>query len=179
MSRHNSLVLSRVSSRYLEWNQETLAMPRTRFQTTIWTFIMVLCAAPAAWPTTFEVSKVADTITPYATFQSHNQKIVQNAYGIFMAYSYSQSPSPLGTWRLARDFGLQTDGDTNPAASPIRLFENGVGSAHSAHQDIRTLGGGRFSDWNAGAIYFSSSDNSDPRSNGRIYTWGATTTCPQ
>lgn len=83
-------------------------------------------------------------------------------------------------YTLQRDFGLQTDSIADPSASPIRLFENGVelGAAHSVHQDIRTLGAGRFSDWDTGVIYFSSSDNSDPRSNGRIYTWGTTTSCP-
>ena len=38
------------------------------------------------------------------------------------------------------------------------------------HQTIRKRGGGAYSHW-AGAIYFSSTDNSDPRGNGRTYTY--------
>jgi hypothetical protein len=81
---------------------------------------------------------------------------------------------------LQRNFGLQMDSSAHPTASTIRLFENGVeiGPAHSNRQNIRTIGRGRFSDWDGDTIYFSTSDNSDPRRNGRIYTWGSTTTCP-
>ena len=63
---------------------------------------------------------------------------------------------------------LPSDQDS---ASRLRLFEDGreLGPAHSAHDDIRTLGAGHFSHW-GNQIYFSSSDNSDPRSNGRRYT---------
>ena len=54
--------------------------------------------------------------------------------------------------------------------SSLLLFEGDrpLGPAHVAHDDIRTLGGGRFAHWGA-RLYFSSSDNSDPRSNGRSY----------
>lgn len=50
------------------------------------------------------------------------------------------------------------------------LLENGrpLGPANSAHEEIRIAGGGRFSHWK-GSLYFSSSDNTDPRTNGRIY----------
>lgn len=56
------------------------------------------------------------------------------------------------------------------SVSSLALFEDGraLGPAHAAHDDIRTLGGGRFSHWGA-AIYFSASDGSDPGSNGRSY----------
>jgi hypothetical protein len=55
--------------------------------------------------------------------------------------------------------------------SPAILLENGkpLGSADSQHLDIRQLGQGRYSFWN-GCVHFSSSDNSDPISNGRIYS---------
>lgn len=56
------------------------------------------------------------------------------------------------------------------SASNLHLFENGqeLGPAHSMHADIRTLGHGRFSHW-SNSIYLSSSDGSDPKSNGRTY----------
>ena len=42
------------------------------------------------------------------------------------------------------------------------------GPANSSHQEIRALGAGRYSFWHK-SIYFSATDNSDPRKNGRRY----------
>ena len=57
------------------------------------------------------------------------------------------------------------------SASSLRLYEDGkeIGPAHSAHSEIRNSGAGRFSHWGR-ELYFSTSDNSDPRSNGRRYS---------
>lgn len=56
------------------------------------------------------------------------------------------------------------------SSSALVLFEDGepLGPPHSPHADIRLLGGGRFSHWGA-QVYFSTSDGSDPRFNGRCY----------
>lgn len=64
------------------------------------------------------------------------------------------------------------DSNTSPSVSKLRLFENGVelGPAHSNHHDIRTFGLGQFSHW-GNTLYFSTSDNSDPLTNGRKYTY--------
>jgi len=65
-------------------------------------------------------------------------------------------------------------GDSNgrPTASGLRLFEDGrqLGPAHSIHAEIAAKGGGRYSDWN-NYLVFSASDSSDPRVNGRRYTF--------
>jgi hypothetical protein len=63
---------------------------------------------------------------------------------------------------------LPSDADS---CSRIQLFENGVplGPPHALHDDIRKLGEGRFSHWGS-QIYFSTSDNSAPATNGRLYT---------
>lgn len=55
--------------------------------------------------------------------------------------------------------------------SPLLLYENDVllGSAHSPHVEIREIGLGRYSHWN-NTLYFSTSDNTDPRKNKRIYS---------
>jgi asparagine synthase (glutamine-hydrolysing) len=55
-------------------------------------------------------------------------------------------------------------------ASSLRLYEDGapLGPAHCAHAEIRSEGRGRFSHWGP-TVYFSTSDNSDPRTNGRRY----------
>ena len=56
-------------------------------------------------------------------------------------------------------------------SSSLLLFEDErpIGPAHVPHDAIRTLGRGRFSHW-GDALYFSSSDNSDPRTNKRRYS---------
>ena len=55
---------------------------------------------------------------------------------------------------------------------PLVLFENltPLGPAHRLHADIAAVGAGQFSVWQNGSLYFSTSDNSDPNSNGRQYT---------
>ena len=63
-------------------------------------------------------------------------------------------------------------GDTQTAqhSSTLMLFEDAIelGSAHSLHAEIELAGGGRYSHWEHG-LFFSSSDNSSPRGNGRSY----------
>ncbi|MCL4197780.1 MAG: hypothetical protein KJZ69_09845 [Phycisphaerales bacterium] len=53
----------------------------------------------------------------------------------------------------------------------LRLFEDDVELTQAArpHAEIREIGGGRFSHWGP-TLYFSSTDGSDPRTNGRRYT---------
>ena len=57
------------------------------------------------------------------------------------------------------------------SVSRLVVFEDGrpLGPGHASHADIRALGYGRYSHW-GGEVYFSTSDNSDPRQNGRRYT---------
>ncbi|MBN1555613.1 MAG: beta galactosidase jelly roll domain-containing protein [Phycisphaerae bacterium] len=58
--------------------------------------------------------------------------------------------------------------------STLKVYENGkpLGPAHSKHDDIRKLGGGRFShlgNRRDQTLLLSTSDNTDPRKNGREY----------
>jgi len=55
--------------------------------------------------------------------------------------------------------------------SEYRLFEDdyALGPSEALHDDIRQQGEGRYSLWGR-AVYFSASDNSDVRYNGRLYT---------
>ena len=70
--------------------------------------------------------------------------------------------------------GPRTPGDglANVPASRLRLYEDGkeLGPAHAVHVDIREKGLGRYSHWKTG-LFLSASDNSDPTTNGRKYTW--------
>ncbi len=54
--------------------------------------------------------------------------------------------------------------------SPLRLFEDGrpLGPGHALHRLIRGTGSGAYSHWQTRLI-FSTSDNSDPNTNGRTY----------
>jgi hypothetical protein len=70
-------------------------------------------------------------------------------------------------------FDELADSNDDNGRSTIELYENGtrLGPAHSDHADIASLGYGRFSHWrkNGTTIYWSSSDNTDPATNGRAY----------
>ena len=60
------------------------------------------------------------------------------------------------------------------SSSPIMIYEDEkpLGPAHSTpHTDIAKFGHGRFSHWRShhSVFIFSSSDNTDPRTNGRNY----------
>jgi len=62
------------------------------------------------------------------------------------------------------------DSVETPYASKARLYENGrrLGPAHSQPADVCSAGKGAFVHWGKSLI-FSTSDNSDPRTNGRRY----------
>jgi hypothetical protein len=66
---------------------------------------------------------------------------------------------------------LPADTNETPRDSELVLFEDGraLGPSHVLHAEIRQRGGGRYSHWN-GSIIFSTSDGSDPRTNGRVYS---------
>jgi hypothetical protein len=67
-------------------------------------------------------------------------------------------------------FVIASDGVGN-AVSNLQLRENGqpLGPAHAGHSDIRDNGQGRYSHWRMG-LWFSASDSTDPRVNGRSYS---------
>jgi hypothetical protein len=73
---------------------------------------------------------------------------------------------------LRPTFGYLVAADSPDGShSSLRLHENGqlLGAAHTLHSDIRERGQGRYSHWN-GHLWFSTSDSSDPRANGRTYS---------
>ena len=84
---------------------------------------------------------------------------------------------------IRKSFGVPADNSTYPNKSILRLFENGLemGPAHTGHADIGNLGQGRFSHWSGTdgsgeSVRFSASNNTDPRTNGKSYTYCATGT---
>jgi len=73
------------------------------------------------------------------------------------------------TVRLAEDLPRGDTAD-DPYVSQLVLFEDGLGLGppHAMHDRIRQKGRGLFSHWHD-TLYLSSSDNTDPRMNGRDY----------
>jgi SAM-dependent methyltransferase len=64
------------------------------------------------------------------------------------------------------------DDPDHPGRSTLALYEDGLPlkPAHARHRDVRTVGLGRFCHWED-RLLFSTSDNSDPSTNGREYTY--------
>lgn len=62
------------------------------------------------------------------------------------------------------------DTTNGPTRSPLLLCEGNIalGPPHTQHADIAAKGAGRFSHWDT-KIIFSSSDGSDPNTNGQTY----------
>jgi 2-polyprenyl-6-hydroxyphenyl methylase/3-demethylubiquinone-9 3-methyltransferase len=111
--------------------------------------------APSEWPQDrVDRARVEVVRARFVSFPSELQHHTGNMYGIALP-----NLAPLAD-------------HTSPGGevSPLFVFENGrqLAFPHSLHADIVKYGGGRFSHW-GGEMLFSSSDNSDPRTNGRSY----------
>ncbi|WP_295145762.1 Gfo/Idh/MocA family oxidoreductase [uncultured Reyranella sp.] len=101
--------------------------------------------------------------------------------------SYAVAPPGKRKWNLTPPFrhdgGLawvaelppelwnDTDDNDHSHRSTLRVLENSteLGPAHAVHATIQAAGDGRYSFW-MNVVYFSSSDGSDPNTNGRTYS---------
>jgi len=72
------------------------------------------------------------------------------------------------TWQPRREIPQGDSGVSQDSSLLILENERALGPAHAVHDDIRTNGGGRYSHWGP-QLYWSTSDNSDPNTNGRTY----------
>lgn len=75
-------------------------------------------------------------------------------------------------WQIdLSEFLIEGDSSEEPHRSPFILCEDGrpLTRGHSSHDVIRNIGKGYFSHWGK-RLYFSTSDNSDPRTNQRKYS---------
>jgi len=93
---------------------------------------------------------------------------------INVAGAYSEGGFAYG---VTQNFGTPADSNSAPTQSVLRIFENGteLSPAHASHAIISSTGRGAFSHWmNSDGtleLYFSSSDNTNPKTNGRTYTY--------
>ncbi len=100
------------------------------------------------------------------------------AFGIPVGFDLDPAqmqPRPEHAYRaqlpeLSWPLSVVADHPNDRQASATKLRENGrgLGPAHALHADIGTSGHGRYSHWHEQFV-FSTSDNSDPRTNGRRY----------
>jgi parallel beta-helix repeat protein len=80
-------------------------------------------------------------------------------------------------YRVNRTFGIPADSKTSWSRSKLRLFENGleIGPGHTGHAEIRSTGKGRFSHWTDDSaresLRFSATDNTNPSTNGKAYSY--------
>jgi FkbM family methyltransferase len=72
-------------------------------------------------------------------------------------------------WRCPAEVALGDSPGATGASTLVLEDDRLLGPAQAIHDDIRSEGGGRYSHWRS-EIYFSTSDGSDPNTNGRRYT---------
>lgn len=77
----------------------------------------------------------------------------------------------LNCWVAPLPAAWDSDTVDSPRQSILEFFEDekAIGPPHALHDEIRQLGGGRYSHW-GGALFFSTSDNSDPNTNAKTFS---------
>lgn len=78
---------------------------------------------------------------------------------------------PFGWIAAEPEWSPYSSGMDDAFRSVLEVLEDGtpLGPRNASTEDIASLGAGRYSHW-TDSIYFSTSDNSDPNTNGRTYT---------
>lgn len=98
------------------------------------------------------------------TFESVDSEFVLEPNSIIEENGYC--------WQIdLSEFPIEGDSSEEPHRSSFVLCEDGrpLTRGHSSHDVIRNIGKGNFSHWGK-RLYFSTSDNSDPRTNQRKYS---------
>jgi hypothetical protein len=131
------------------------------------------------------LGETAGTSVEMAIPSRHAQKPIESLTISFRAAGPSFEPiTPLEPAKIVANGGKSyytplppsvgaSDTNEHPTRSTLLVLEDGkpLGAPHSLHEDIRKLGGGRYSHW-GDTVIISSSDGTDPRSNGRKYSLG-------
>ena len=141
-------------STLIERGNSTLA--RIWVGTPGWVVYLAAVIGMAAWLGANAVRPMADVDFDLSSIQP------ESGYAYLVEIGRPQGTLPI--------FSPVPDSAGRPAASNLALYEadRPLGPAHSLHVPIREEGQGRYSHW-GGYLYFSASDNTDPRTNGRTY----------
>jgi hypothetical protein len=104
----------------------------------------------------------------YVDFSPKGKIVVQliRPFERYRNASLSRPAAMHGLDAIADDGGIE-----GSARSPVMLYENGIplGPGHNTFADVDQFGAGRFAHLRGKGFVFSSSDNSDPNTNGRSY----------
>lgn len=122
------------------------------------------CNKSSVKPTTSSTTTTTTTTTTTDTTKKPDTAVAINLIGLRSDSGFA--------YKLGYHLPISGDTPDSPKVSKLHLYENGValGPAHSEHEDIRKYGLGQYSHWGTELI-FSTSDNSNPLTNGRKYTY--------
>jgi hypothetical protein len=124
----------------------------------------------AGWMVMLAIGGLFVVYFPIALWLKNSHVPPDAPAGAVWRLTYFRKFSGVGYISQASQFYGISDTNTSMQRSPLILYEDGkpLGPAHSMHDDISNLGNGRFSHWGT-AFFLSTSDNSDPSTNGREY----------
>jgi hypothetical protein len=162
--------LRSTTCRYRNWPAEDLKVISARFELRRVNGVSLRLRAALRYARS-ELRKVGaggwDNIGHEISFSQVTKKLAWRLRPIYKAELRNYQPENGYCWLASVAEHIPSDnGDT----STLELYEDGrlLGPAHAAHVDIRRFGGGRYSHWGA-HLYFSTSDNTHPGTNGRRY----------
>jgi len=113
------------------------------------------------------LQKVRNQIDPQPHVSRSAVDVVSHVLPIELATQHAKY-----CWRIdLPDEFLPGNSPSAPKSSPLEFFEgrSRLGPAHASHSLIQEQGRGAFSHWDR-TLFFSTSDNSDPRTTGREYS---------
>ncbi|MBR1164083.1 methyltransferase domain-containing protein [Bradyrhizobium elkanii] len=113
---------------------------------------------------------LSDAIEWFSPFEIENGRRIESGKPTEFRIESFASNGGLMWGATLPDYLPRGDDSTSPISSSLALFEDGklLGPPHSAHDTIQKIGRGAYSHW-GGALFLSSSDGSDPNTNGRQY----------
>jgi hypothetical protein len=128
----------------------------------------VFLAATALFAVYFPLAILIQRLDPVAPNITGEKILMRGAFPQkreWGSLGYAYSITMLG--KLDRNWDSMEDG----SRSPLLIYENDrpIGPAHSNHVDIQNIGRGRYSHWENRGVVFSTSDNTNPNTNGRAY----------
>ena len=123
------------------------------------------------WKGAGVIFSTSDNSNPNSNGNSYTVRLTASSSARFKPWPQSNPETKAYVFEVPEHDQL-ADSLENPSRSPLIVYENDkpLGPAHSLHAAIVKDGHGRFSHWKGDGVIFSSSDNSNPNSNGNSYT---------